>query len=84
MPAASASMAMRIQDGEQSPLWVVTTDLLTSPGHPFDAPLNSLLDANDFDRFVEKKCHRFYVRSWDGRVRRQVATSVAARLDQPT
>jgi transposase len=53
-------MAMGIRDGEQSPLWVVTADLPKSPGHPFYARLNGLLDANEFDRFVEKKCRRFY------------------------
>src|SRR6266481_5117941 len=53
-------MAMGIRDGEQAPLWVVTSDLPKSPGHPFFARLNALLDANDFDRFVEKKCQRFY------------------------
>jgi transposase len=51
---------MGIRDGEQSPLWVVTADLPKSPGHPFYARLNALLDANDFDRFVEKACRRFY------------------------
>ena len=51
---------MGIRDGEQSPLWVVTADLPKSPGHPFYARLNTLLDAHDFDRFVEKKCRRFY------------------------
>jgi len=51
---------MGIRDGEQSPLWVVTSDLPKSPSHPFYARLNALLDANDFDRFVEKKCRRFY------------------------
>src|SRR5438034_1534327 len=53
-------MAMGIRDGEQSPLWVVTADLPKSPGHPFYARLNALLEANDFDRFVEKKCQPFY------------------------
>ncbi|MDA1094429.1 MAG: transposase [Acidobacteria bacterium] len=53
-------MAMGIREGEQSPLWVVTADLPKSPGHPFYARLNALLDAHDFDRFVEKKCRRFY------------------------
>jgi len=51
---------MGTRDGEQSPLWVVTADLPKSPGHPFYARLNTLLDAHDFDRFVEKKCQRFY------------------------
>src|SRR5438128_3651041 len=53
-------MAMGTRDGEQSPLWVVTADLPKSPGHPFYARLNALLDAHEFDRFVEKKCQRFY------------------------
>src|SRR6266446_6837505 len=53
-------MAMGIRDGEQSPLWVVTADLPKSPGHPFDARLNALLEANDFDRFVEGQCAKFY------------------------
>ena len=51
---------MGIRDGEQSPLWVVTADLPKSPGHPFFVRLNALLDAHDFDQFVEKKCRRFY------------------------
>src|SRR5438552_10225347 len=55
-------MAMGIRDGEQSPLWVVTADLPKSPGHPFYARLNALLDANNFDRFVEKTCKRFYAK----------------------
>ncbi len=53
-------MAMGIREGDQTPLWVVTADLPKSPGHPFYARLNALLDAADFDRFVEKKCRRFY------------------------
>lgn len=53
---------MGIRDGEQSPLWVVTADLPKSPGHPFYARLNGLLDAHDFDRFVETKCRRFYAK----------------------
>src|ERR1700674_1334463 len=53
-------MAMGIRDGEQSPLWVVTADLPQSPGHPFYDRLNALLDAHDFDRFVEQQCRRFY------------------------
>src|SRR5947208_3617030 len=55
-------MAMGIRDGEQAPLWVVTSDLPKSPGHPFFARLNALLDANDFDRFVEKKCQSLYAK----------------------
>jgi transposase len=53
-------MAMGTRDGEQSPLWVVTSDLPKSPGHPFYTRLNALLDTHGFDRFVEQLCRRFY------------------------
>src|SRR5712672_2325763 len=53
-------MAMGTRDGEQSPLWVVTSALPKSPGHPFYARLNTVLDAHHFDRFVEQLCQRFY------------------------
>ena len=51
---------MGTRDIEQSPLWVVTSDLPKSPSHPFYARLNELLDASSFDAFVEKKCRGFY------------------------
>ena len=51
---------MGIREGEQSSLWVATSDLPASPGHPFYARLNALLEAHDFDRFVEDLCRRFY------------------------
>ena len=51
---------MGTRDGEQSPLWVVTSDLPKSPGHPFYTRLNALLDTHGFDRFVEQLCRRFY------------------------
>src|ERR1700674_4289835 len=35
-------------------------NLTKSPGHPFYTRLNALLDAADFDRFVEGQCARFY------------------------
>ena len=53
-------MAMGIRDSEQSSLWVATSDLPTSPGHPFYARLNALLEAHGFDRFVEDLCRAFY------------------------
>ena len=51
---------MGIREGEQSSLWVATSDLPASPGHPFYARLNAVLEAHDFDRFVEDLCRRFY------------------------
>lgn len=41
-------------------MWVSAMDLPKSPGHPFYARLNEVLDGEGFDRFVEKKCGKFY------------------------
>ena len=51
---------MGTREPEQSALWVPSSDLPKSPGHPFYARLNALLDAHGFDRFVEDLCRRFY------------------------
>src|SRR6266852_4231673 len=53
-------MAMGTRENEQPPLWVATSDLPSSPGHPFYTRLNAVLEAEDFDRFVEDQCRRFY------------------------
>jgi len=53
-------MAMGTRTTEQTLLWIATSDLPTSPGHPFYARLNAILDAADFDRFVEGLCGGFY------------------------
>jgi len=53
-------MAMGTREGEQSPLWIATTDLPTGPGHPFYTRLNAVLEDAGFDRFVEGECRRFY------------------------
>jgi len=45
---------------EQAPLWIPTTELPVSPGHPFYVRLNEVLDAAGFDRFVEDQCRPFY------------------------
>jgi len=51
---------MGTRETEQSSLWIATAELPTSPGHPFYTRLNGLLDAHDFDRFVEGLCRKFY------------------------
>ena len=51
---------MGTRQSEQASLWVATAELPTSPGHPFYTRLNALLDAADFDRFVEGECAGFY------------------------
>jgi transposase len=53
-------MAMGKREGEQAPLWIPTTDLPVSPGHPFYVRLNAILDAAGFDVFVETQCQQFY------------------------
>ena len=44
----------------RTPLWIATSDVPASPGHPFYARLTAVLDAHGFDRFVEDQCRRFY------------------------
>ena len=41
-------------------MWVATQDLPRSAAHPFYAQVNRLLDAADFDTYVEGLCQRFY------------------------
>lgn len=55
-------MAMGTREDEQSSLWIATSELPRSPGHPFYTRLNALLDAHGFDRFVEGLCRRFYAK----------------------
>ena len=53
-------MAMGTRTSEQAPIWIPTTDLPVSPGHPFYARLNAILDEAGFDRFAEEQCRPFY------------------------
>ena len=53
-------MAMGTRESDQPPLWIAVSDLPASPGHPFYARLNAVLDAHGFDSFVEDGCRRFY------------------------
>ena len=41
-------------------MWVASSDLPQSPGHPFYQRLNEILEAQGFDAFVEGVCRRFY------------------------
>jgi transposase len=53
-------MAMGKRKKRQKSLWVATSDLPVSPGHPFYRRLNGILEAQGFDGFVEGLCGRFY------------------------
>lgn len=44
----------------QDSLWVPSSELPTSPGHPFYQRLNRILESAGFDGFVESQCRRFY------------------------
>ena len=53
-------MAMGKRTSEQTPMWVPTTELPVSPGHPFYTTLNAILEHSGFDRFAEAECQQFY------------------------
>jgi transposase len=55
-------MSMGTRETDQSPLWIAASDLPASPGHPFYARLNAILDAHGFDRFAEDQCREFYAK----------------------
>jgi len=54
------AMGTRKQQERQEDLWIAAAELPRSAGHPFYERLNELLDEAGFDRFVEKRCWRFY------------------------
>src|SRR5216683_493753 len=56
-------MSMGTREPDQSPLWIAASDLPASPGHPFYARLNTVLDTHGFDRFAEDQCREFYART---------------------
>ncbi len=53
-------MAMGKRRKRQRGLWVPTSSLAKSPGHPFYERLSRILDDEGFDTFVESECARFY------------------------
>jgi transposase len=44
----------------QETLWIPTSEIPTPPAHPFYRQLNSILNQQGFDGFVEKLCAKFY------------------------
>jgi transposase len=54
------AMGKRKRRPKQVSIWVATQDLPRSAAHPFYARLNQILDAHDFDGYVEGLCRRFY------------------------
>lgn len=70
-------MSMRRRPKEAQPeMWIATSDL-RSPGHPFYDRLNTILLEAKFDRFVEDRFERFYVK---GKGRPGIAPGVYMRM----
>ena len=53
-------MSMKKRPQEQQEMWVASTDLPKSPGHPFYRRLNALLAEAGFDRWIEGLCAPYY------------------------
>jgi len=53
-------MAVGKRETEEQTMWVATSDLPKSPGHPFYRKLNELLRESGFDRFCEELCAPYY------------------------
>jgi hypothetical protein len=54
------AMGKRRRHMQQASMWVATQDLPRSAAHPFYTRLNQILNAQDFDGYVEGLCQRFY------------------------
>jgi len=53
-------MAVGKRESSEQLMWVATSDLPRSPGHPFYRKLNQLLGERGFDRFCEELCAPYY------------------------
>jgi transposase len=53
-------MALGKRKREEQGLWIATTELPKSPGHPFYKKLNELLAEAHFDRWIEERCQPYY------------------------
>ena len=53
-------MGKRRRRARQPSMWVASTDLPRSAGHPFYQRLNRVFDEAGFDAFVEEQCATFY------------------------
>jgi len=53
-------MGTRQSQERQEEIWIANAELARSPGHPFYQRLNEVLDEEQFDKFVEALCRKFY------------------------
>src|SRR2546427_2852189 len=71
-------MSMRRREEEKQPeLWIPTTELARTPGHPFYDQLNKLLAEAKFDAWVEEHCRPFYA---EGKGRPSIPPGVYMRM----
>src|SRR3970040_2159025 len=78
-------MAMGKRTSEQAPMWIPTTELPVSPGHPFYVRLNAILDDAGFDRFRGAQCRGFHPAGEVRAIRRVVGLGLdAAAPDHST
>jgi transposase len=54
------AMVTRKHREKQEDIWVPYVEIASAPGHPFYERLGELLDAEQFDTFVERLCVNFY------------------------
>ena len=52
----------RRKSERQDALWIATDEVAKGPGHPFYARLNAIFAEAGFDRWIEKRCQRFYAK----------------------
>ena len=67
------AMGKRRRRGRQRLMWVASSDLPRSAGHPFYERLNGVLDEAGFDAFVEEQCAKCGLLGASQLIRRSVA-----------
>jgi hypothetical protein len=45
---------------QQGEFWIAVQDVVRTEGHPFYERLNQVLAKDEFDRFAEEVCRKFY------------------------
>lgn len=76
-------MALGRRGAREQTMWVATTTLPRSAGHPFYTRLNALLAEAEFDRFVEAACAPITLTT-HSRVPAPDGRAVSARCERST
>jgi transposase len=71
-------MSMRRRPKDKQPeLWIATSEMARTPGHPFYDRLNAVLAESKFDEFVEGRCRSFYA---EGKGRPSIPPGIYMRM----